>query len=105
MLLFFANHHLSHVVVEDANILCFVVMNWILDKCNACLIVNGVIISLSCENPNSSRNLLNQTPSHVVLDATIYSALVVESAIAGCFLFDQLIVAMAKRNTNPVVDH
>ncbi len=92
-------------MVEDVNVFCFVVMNWILDECNACLIVRVVIISRSCENPNSPRNLLNQIPSCVVLDVTIYSALVVESAIVGCFLIDQLIVPLAERNTNPVVDH
>jgi len=92
-------------VVEDVNVFCFVVMNSILDECNACLIVNVVIIVISCGNPNSSRNLLNQTPSCVILDAIIYSALVVENAIICCFLFDQLVLPLAMRNTNPVVDH
>jgi hypothetical protein len=92
-------------MVEDVNVFCFVVMNWILDESNACLIVSVVIIALFCGNPNSSKNLLNQTPLCVVLDAIIYSTLVVENAIVGCFLFDQLIDPLAKRNTNPIVDH
>lgn len=82
-------------MVENVNVFCFVVMNWILDECNACLIVNAVIIVISCGNSNSSRSLLNQTPLRVILDAIIYSALVVESAIICCFLFDQLVLPLA----------
>ncbi len=58
----------------------------------------------STDCPKSENNFYNQTTSHAILDALLYSTSVLDNATVGCFLLLQLTTPLPKENMKPLVD-
>jgi hypothetical protein len=61
-------------------------------------------IGASSDCPKFESSFYNQTTSHVVIAALLYSASVLNNAIVGCFLLLQLRAPLPKENMKPLVD-
>ncbi len=58
----------------------------------------------STDYPKSESSFCNQTISHAIIVAPLYSTFVLDNANVGCFLLLQLTAPHPKENMKPLVD-